>query len=774
MARVQTDYSPRPEGPAVTAAPNFLAIQERVDPRSSSAYQLAEALGAAAPEIERTNQMMQDRERDQAKAYANSMTVDQLGQKIKSGEMLPSQSPLFAATLQHIYGENSMASLERDTMSKIQTGQVQFKTQEELDNYLTEARNKHLEGQSRFAIAGFDKGWDQFKASITTANSRIENDKYVQRGTEESTDNLQSVLTQVTAPGFTGTKEEAAKAIADRYTLLRSTALLRDDQAKDAMHGLLSSVAQSGDQALMDAMLKQKLDNGVTVQALMGATRAAQLQQHTLIQDDKNQRQRVDVELRPFVFAADKGELEGKARKEFDDWITKNERWVNTGTIHGILSGNDHAKERLLRQLEEQRALAQAQATVAAAQQTADAYLAQGNFAFLQPQKVLSPTGEAKDFDAKKYATERLHTMGAGLPFDKQVQLWETNGLTNPQWEKEVQAGVHNVASVGWTFDGKNIGQLNQQGQAAIQRYLQIAAVSPAAADKMAGKDAQLLSDIKFMIERGGTPDVSQAAAFVNQANHSGIEKGDMAGMKERVSSAVSDVVYPHFWSRTTSWVAGFFGNDQVNLTQVRADIRRRAELLVQTGQVSDPAAAVKASVEYLSNPQVTTKINNTLYMNKDLPTMPKGEDTAKWMERFIEEVPGKLAKDRAWKASDVRLEPNQSGGFMAWAGNVPITDKDGSTVNYTKQQVSSWVNSTMTSDRVKAVDDKNYKLYRDRILREIRELPRGDTDHVENGRLYSDNIYTRDAWEKLRKEKLDGKPLTELYKITKERAAKK
>lgn len=692
MSRVDPGYAPRPEGVQVTASPNIATEQARFDPRGSSAFRLAEALGAAGPEIDRVSARVQDSEREAARTYANSMTVDELGKKIKSGEMLPSQSPVFAATLHHIYGENTLAHLERDTLSKLQTGQLKFNTQEELDQYLTEARNGTLQGQNKFAIAGFDKGFDQFKTALSTTNARITNEQFMQRGVQEGEDNLHSVLTQVTSPTFQGTKVDAAAAITGRYQLLRKTALLRDDQAKEALGGLLASVAQSGDQDLMNELLKQKLDNGISVQALLGSTKAASLQQHTLIQDDKNQRQRVDVELRPFVEWADKGELEGKNRKQFDSWINKNERWLTTATIHSITNSNLHAQERAKRELLQNQMLAAAQTSVANAQQSTMAAIEGGNYAFLPQQKVMTPNGEATDFKQKEFAQEYLMKRGAALPFDKQVQLWETNGLPNPEWEKVVQAGVSNVASVGWTYDGKNVGQLNHQGQAAIQKYLQIAAVSPAAADKLAGKDADLMSDIKFMIDRGGTPDLSQAAAFVNQAHRSGITKSDFDSMKSKVKSAVDDVVFPHFWSRPVDWVKGFFGNDQTNLIAVQHDIRRRAELLVQSGQVKDPETAVKATVEHLASPAITTKVNGTLYYNKDLPTAPKGEDPSKWFGRFIDEVPGKLATDRKMDHKDVRLEVNQAGGFTAWVAGVPLTDAKGNVVTYTKQQVSEWI----------------------------------------------------------------------------------
>ena len=692
MPRVDSGYAPRPEGIQVAASPNIATEQARFDPRGSSAFRLAEALSAAGPEIDKIASRVQDSEREAARAYANSMTVDELGKKIKSGEMLPSQSPVFAATLHHIYGENTLDHLERDTLSKLQTGQLKFNTQEELDQYLTEARNGVLQGQNKYTIAGFDKGYDQFKTALATANARITNEQFIQRGVQEGEDNLHAVLTQVTSPTFQGTKADAATAITGRYQLLRNTALLRDDQAKDALGGLLASVAQSGDQDLLNELLKQKLDNGISVQSIMGSTKAASLQQHALIQDDKNQRQRVDVEIRPFLEWADKGELEGKNLKQFDKWVKANERWVTTATIHSITNANLHAQERAKRHLLDNQMLAAAQTSVANAQQATMAAIEGGNYAFLTQQKVMTPKGESTEFKQKEFAQEYLMKRGASLPFDKQVRLWETNGLNNPEWEKVVQAFGSNVASVGWTYDGKNVGQLNPQGKAALQKYLEIAAVSPPVADKLAGKDSALMSDIKFMIERGGMPDLSQAAAFVYQVHRSGITTADYDLMKTKVKSAVDAVVFPHFWSRPVDWVKSFFGNDQTNLVAIQHDIRRRAELLVQSGQVKDPETAVKATVEYLSNPAVTSKVNGTLYYNKDLPTAPKGEEPSKWFGRFIDEVPGKLATDRKMDHKDVRLEVNQAGGFTAWIAGVPLTDTKGNGVTYTKQQVSEWI----------------------------------------------------------------------------------
>lgn len=74
MARVQVGYDPRAEALQTTAAPNIATEQARFDPRSSSAFQLAEALGKAQPVLDQFNQ---DYERKKAQeAILQNMKID--------------------------------------------------------------------------------------------------------------------------------------------------------------------------------------------------------------------------------------------------------------------------------------------------------------------------------------------------------------------------------------------------------------------------------------------------------------------------------------------------------------------------------------------------------------------------------------------------------------------------------------------------------------------------------------------------------------------------
>lgn len=782
MPRVQVGYDPRAEALQTTAAPNIQTEQARNDPNGSKAFQLAAALGAPSVQqgLQNLFQRSQEREMEKAQAYANSMTVEELGKQIKDGKLLPSQSPAYVATVQHIYGENTMAGFERDTISKMERGELKFKDQAEIDAYLKDYRDKNLGGQSEYAIAGFDKKYNQFRLNLGQANARLRDAEFVSRGTQEAQDNLTTVMEEVKSKP----PEEQAAAIVKRYQLLRKTSLLKDEQGKEALSQVMAQAVATGNTALIEQLSKTKLDNGVTIGAVLGAKQVAAFQQQALAVDDRTQRQRIDVEIRPFLDAADKGELTGRMRQEFDAWISKNERYVTTSTIHAITNSQRASEDRAEKKATQARLLNIAEQSHAEANQNIATAVSQGNFAFLPGQKVINPsTGAYEDLGdkQKKRAEETINKMvvANNLPIDRQMKLWSTNGLLNPEWEKQIQAGVSNLASVGWTYDGKNIGQLNPQGQAAIQRYVELAVVNEGEALKYAGskENQRLLSDIHFMMRRGGKPDVNDAASFLNQVTRRGIEAGDAAIKREQIKSAVDDIVNPSFYSGTVNWVTTLFGgNEQVNLTAIGSDIRRRAELLVMSGQVPDAKAAVKATVEFYANPAVTTKINNTLYFNSDLPTVPKGESTSDWMERFIKEVPGKIATDQKMDGSRIRLEPNITGGFTAWVGGVPITDDKGTVLNYSKSNISEWINNAHQNDLREKTGARSasmkYENWAENVKREYYDSKRKN-DPMASGTAALGYLTSRGAYEQLKEANMLDKPLPEMVEFFKAKKGK-
>jgi hypothetical protein len=769
MPRQQVSYTPTKTQTSPSQFSQAVPIAPRQEQPGGLGFQLAKALGVHGDELagslNRLDQAQEENERKAAQAYANSITVEDLGKRIKDGSMLPSQSPAFHAALQHIYGENTANNIERDTLSKLSSGELKFNTQADLEKHLVDARNEALSGQSEYTTHGFDKGWTAMRERLSNAQAQVSNQEAVQRGIQESSDNLGNHLLEVSSPTFKGTKEDAAKSLVGRYQLLRKTSLLRDDAAKEALSNLLGNASAGGDKELVANLLDQKLDSGVTVKAVMGDILAESFKQRAEQAYDKGQHQRVDVEIRPFVEQADKGALDSK---RFDAWITANEPYVTTATIHAITSANGDAIEHQRRELARGAALAAVANSEARATQMVRMAADQGTLAFLPQQQVLTKDGDSKDFNHKAAAIEYMAERTRGWPLDKQVVYWSTNGIENPEWQKQINAGISNLASVGWAHDGKNLGQLNEQGQAAVAIFAQVNMTNPAYAQALAGeKNYKTLSDIQFLVERGHLS-LSDAAARVNQAERIGLSSADYGSLVKKVDAAVNDVVDPHWYSGMSRTWGGWWGNDQVNLTSIKGDIRRMSELLVRTGQVPDAATAVQQTVEYLARPAITSRINNTVYFNKDLPTPPKGEPVDKLMERFIKEVPGKVAEGHKMSTSELRLEPNQYGGFTAWHGGVPLIDDQGNVVQYTKTSVSQWMDSTVKADRSRAQADAQYGLFKERLNREL-DKQQSDKMHPDSFVAYKRSVLTsvgsRESYDALVKEGLQEKPVTFLWK---------
>lgn len=703
MARAQTAYRPQGTGLQAVGLPTIQTEVARNDPNADSAYQLAKSLGAINAEgltqsARNATKAYEQAAEEDARAWANDMTLEGLGKAIKDGRILPSQSPAFRATVEHIYGENLLDSFHRDTASKRSTGELKFTNQAELDQYVTNYRNEALKGASPFTVSGFDRGYGRAKASLMDLNTRIIDEEAVQRGIQEATNNIGNVILDVTSPEFKGTPQDAAKVILDRYKMLSGVSVLRDDARKEALMGAVTSIASSGNQDLTAAMLDSKLDNGVTVRDVLTVPKSISLTQAAERKFDQVQSQRVDVERRPFLEQADRGELN---RKGFEAWVSANEKYVSTSTVMSIIHQDEAAKDRLQQMIRQHQAQMAADSSVAMAQQAVFSAIDQGRLSSLPQMHVLTASGETKTYNASEAAVPYLQMKSQDLPFGKQVELWSSNSVVNPTWQNVVQGGLNNLASVGWTYDGKNLGELNPQGQEAIDLFIRINKTNTPYAQELAGKAYNSLADIQFLVEHANM-NLSDAAARVNQIQRANLDDVSTAATTARVNAAVDDVVNPGRFSEMAQRWNSLWGNSDVNLMSVKGELIRMTELLVKSGQVPDVNSALKASAEYLSNPKITTKINNTVYLNKDLPTFPAGSNTEDLMDRFIKTVPGSIP---GYSPSTVRLEPNAFGGFQAWTGATPVVNPEGNIVYYTKEDISRWADDTVKADRYAAAE---------------------------------------------------------------------
>ena len=174
MARVQVGYDPRAEALQTTAAPNIATEQARFDPRASSAFQLAEALGRAQPVLDQFNQ---DYERKKAQdailqnmkveSYKEQFQRDNAGGAVTAAqvkEKFPETVPVVAARVAESigldYGKKQINSII-DEINKDDTLRLDTNAR---NAFLKKKRDEIVGGlgkDNEFYSSGVIKGIDQ-------------------------------------------------------------------------------------------------------------------------------------------------------------------------------------------------------------------------------------------------------------------------------------------------------------------------------------------------------------------------------------------------------------------------------------------------------------------------------------------------------------------------------------------------------------------------------------------------------------------------------------
>lgn len=168
MARVQVGYDPRAEALKTTAAPNIATEQARFDPRASSAFQLAEALGKAQPVIDQFNQdyerkkaqdtLLQNmkvesyREQFQRDNASGAVTAAQVKEKFP--EVVPVVAARVAESVGLEFGRKQINSVI-DEINKDDTLRLD-----------TNARNEFLKKKRDEIIGGLAKGNEFYSSGV--------------------------------------------------------------------------------------------------------------------------------------------------------------------------------------------------------------------------------------------------------------------------------------------------------------------------------------------------------------------------------------------------------------------------------------------------------------------------------------------------------------------------------------------------------------------------------------------------------------------------------
>lgn len=730
--------------------PDYTATQEW--------EKLADIFASGERIAERVAIQKKSDDEDRASAWAQSKSVQELGEEVKSGKLLASESPVFVATVQNINGRNQSAALQRETLSAIEQGTLRFKDAAEADAYLTGKRNEVLNGASKYGIAGFDVGYADFRPRLFEAVARRNDRDHVAEAVQASSDALRNDLQMVTADDYAGTPQEGAAAILERFNFLRITGALPEDSAMETLKGTLQAAAASGRVQLVRSILDAKHDDGKTFRANLRDAAAITLENQAEGVHEGLMRDQVDRLMEPSYKQASEGTLDEARLRAFAN-DPKYEKYVTSPTVQSLIDRNNAAiadKERQVERATSERAIKESEETAMQRWATALRIGDTSGVTGTNRVQVLRKDGTYGDWtEDEKFAARFLaaDSRMQGLTLPQQASVWARVDIKNPDWEHTLKAGALNLDTLRLTGPGKPAGELSDQARGALELFRQINAARPSYARSLVGEETyNLYSDILMMSTTGGHSQAN-AAAIVMGARSGAINSTDTGPLKAEVGKAVRDLTDDP-WYRP-AWAAWMFGdNADANLSQVSGTLRRQAELLALSGQARSAKEAVSAAAAWLADPTVSAKVNGTYYLRSQLPTAPTGESQEEYFEGFIKDLPESIPFLRSYKSEDVWLNYSETTGtYTPMVHGVPATDENGRVIGITRAQIERRYAVKRKAAIDEVMEAAAHKQFVTRMNAEIGKMPaytmeRYDPSYFNQGQK---DLFSRETWRRIR-----------------------
>ena len=287
MKRVQVNYDPTPENLRTTESPTVRTQRAAgAEQRLSGLDQLIGSLATHYPSFRQLQEQWQKIEKDQTQVWAESMSTQELADKVRSGEMPFNNSPIAVATAQHVYGRNRRNELENDILSKLRRGELKFNSQEELDEYLSEQRASYLDGESKYTAYGFDKGLAQTRSKIMSFNTQLRDDEAKKFATQQLTQGMVDTLRNPDMDDKD--KLESLKA---QYQMFHDVG--GDDQARKALGDVATVLSSEGAVEQLEGLLFLDPGDGLRVENFIGLSNAQSLRLHAL--NVRNTRNREEI-----------------------------------------------------------------------------------------------------------------------------------------------------------------------------------------------------------------------------------------------------------------------------------------------------------------------------------------------------------------------------------------------------------------------------------------------------------------------------------------------
>jgi predicted transcriptional regulator len=477
--RGQTGYNPGQQAVQVLANPNRQDIRVRSDVNESKAFQLAKQLGAGYQGINQLYEHEAKQEQVAAAETVNSLSREDLAQKIKDNDYERIASPVYNATVKNLHFANEAQAQQRDVLTKLNTGELQFKDTAELDSYLLEQRNNTLAGADKYGVAGYDKQWQPFVQQARTDNARILANRKIEEGIGIANDTLRNAIA---GPMDNDTLRSKFLESWGKVTE-KSGPLLTDKAKKAALVDITYEMARQGHTDGLTHILDTTLDNGISVRGVLGGKEAAQLEYTAMsVAESREAKAQVD-----------------QLRVQSESSIQQNNQAIAKAV--GL------------------------------------------NRAFEIPTEMsyIKPDGSIGYKKTEEDVYRMLNGKTQGMSLSGRLQTFNTNGVVDKESQNVISSGINNLNSITYNEDGKPAGEVNEQFVTAYDTYLTAKMVDPSYAGKLAGDGAKVFEDVEILKQTMGM-DTKGAALVVAQARNNPTYINGNNNITKKVDAVVSEL----------------------------------------------------------------------------------------------------------------------------------------------------------------------------------------------------------------------------------------
>lgn len=719
MARVQVESSVRAEALQSFAVPQLQGVQARFDPRADKASQLAEQLSSIVPVSNNILGKVEKMQETSGAEYANSVTVDELNKQIKDGSLSAAHSPVAVATIQNVYGQNLANRITNETQRKIESGDLTFNSNEELDKYLIEQRNGAIQSSSKYSAAGFDKQFSPAKNQLLNINSKYQAKRFEDESAAQIYESLSNLETQfANNPGLNA--DQRAEKTKGIFNFFKERGVLANpSKAREIWAAHIESVANRGDINAVDSLLAMELDNGISVRSMIAAGSPGAVQS-----------------------------IENKVQSKYQKIVVANQ-------IESI-------------------------------DVNAESAIKTGSGAQLKDITLFLPDGTSKTISADDQKKSGFARATANLPLDitnddnfsTRVRMAAVSNVVDPELKSELKAAISNIDSANWSANDKKVGDLSMQGMRSIEMFRRVNTIAPNyTSTLLSSEEYSTLDTISTILSGAGGGDYTRSAQLVSSANKT--KRDDPVNskkMRDDVESKLNSYLDPSWIFNPIETFKGIVtdnsiaGMDNSNVVVTKA--KKLAETYYLSRQYNTTDEAAQAATDYIK--KSTIKVNNFTYDLSELPQVPPGYSHASVMQNYIKDkvMPVSDSQKLGFKSDELQLKPGVAGIYTVYAGGMPLTDKDSKLVYVTNQEIEEWAKTAQVSDIKKANSDSEYTAFKDRLAAYKKKDPFyiSKYDQTYNRFHWSREIFSPEAFAKIKAEGLDKMPVPELLRTIKQR----